>query len=80
MLPLPTVCWARLVPEGSKDGSQTSSPSSVLGFRPKNVTVEMVRRPKRDDVVRALPLPQVETIHNMFPDIPRCVRLCLARL
>ena len=80
MILLPTVCWARLVPEGSKDGSQTPSPSSVLGFRPKNVTVEMVRRPKCEDVVPILPLPQVETIHNMFPDIPRCVRLFLAWL
>ncbi|KAI0746337.1 hypothetical protein C8Q80DRAFT_1105147 [Daedaleopsis nitida] len=38
---------------GSKEGAGTPSPSTVLGFRPKNVTPEMV-----------------ETIHNMFPDIP----------
>jgi len=44
------VRWAT----SSKDAPDGSpSPSAVLGFRPKNVTPEMV-----------------ETIHNMFPDIP----------
>ncbi|KAI0916587.1 hypothetical protein AcW1_010142 [Taiwanofungus camphoratus] len=37
----------------SKGGEAEPSPSAVLGFRPKNVTTDMV-----------------ETIHNMFPDIP----------
>ncbi|KAJ2991994.1 hypothetical protein NUW54_g8045 [Trametes sanguinea] len=43
----------RWVASGSKDASGAPSPSAVLGFRPKNVTPEMV-----------------ETVHNMFPDIP----------
>ncbi|TCD63157.1 hypothetical protein EIP91_005885 [Steccherinum ochraceum] len=37
----------------SNNAPSQPSPSSILGFRPKNVTPEMV-----------------ETIHNMFPDIP----------
>ncbi|CDO76400.1 hypothetical protein BN946_scf184937.g14 [Trametes cinnabarina] len=44
------VRWAT---SGSKEGSGAPSPSAILGFRPKNVTPEMV-----------------ETVHNMFPDIP----------
>ncbi|OSC98844.1 hypothetical protein PYCCODRAFT_1438832 [Trametes coccinea BRFM310] len=44
------VRWAT---SGSKAESGAPSPSAVLGFRPKNVTPEMV-----------------ETVHNMFPDIP----------
>ncbi|PCH42009.1 hypothetical protein WOLCODRAFT_119813 [Wolfiporia cocos MD-104 SS10] len=43
------VRWAT----SSKDGAAGPSPSAILGFRPKSVTVDMV-----------------ETIHNMFPDIP----------
>jgi len=43
------VRWAT----SSKDAPGEPSPSAVLGFRPRNVTVEMV-----------------ETVHNMFPDIP----------
>jgi len=44
------VRWAT----STKDTSPSQpSPASVLGFKPKNVTTDMV-----------------ETIHNMFPDIP----------
>jgi len=43
--------WATSNKEPSEGGQQ--SPTAVLGFRPKNVTIE-----------------EVETIHNMFPDIP----------
>ncbi|CCM01253.1 uncharacterized protein FIBRA_03302 [Fibroporia radiculosa] len=43
------VRWAT----SGKDESSGPSPSSVLGFKPRNVTIEMV-----------------ETVHNMFPDIP----------
>ncbi|KAI0328747.1 hypothetical protein GY45DRAFT_1254347 [Cubamyces sp. BRFM 1775] len=45
------VRWAT---SGSKESSDAPSPSAALGFRPKNVTPEMV-----------------ETVHSMFPDIPR---------
>ncbi|OCH92439.1 hypothetical protein OBBRIDRAFT_726821 [Obba rivulosa] len=43
--------WATSTKDSS-EGTQPS-PAAVLGFRPKNVTIE-----------------EVETIHNMFPDIP----------
>ncbi|RDX49403.1 hypothetical protein OH76DRAFT_1556350 [Lentinus brumalis] len=44
------VRWAS---SGNKENGGAPSPSAVLGFRPRNVTPEMV-----------------ETVHNMFPDIP----------
>ncbi|KAI0699793.1 hypothetical protein C8T65DRAFT_659134 [Cerioporus squamosus] len=47
------VLVVRWVSSGNKESGGTPSPSTVLGFRPKNVTPEMV-----------------ETVHNMFPDIP----------
>jgi len=56
------------------ESPEERSASASLGFRPKNVTQNMVRTttsvPLEDiKTIRRL-IPQVDTIHGMFPDIP----------
>lgn len=54
-----------------KDEGSANSPSAILGFRPRNVTIEEVRLHALSAEHRAESCAQVETIHSMFPDIPR---------